>query len=95
MHGPGMVCVWRFWLRFAVPEVEVAGVGYKAYALAEDQDGVVTEYGVAYYDEAAGERYYPEAARKFRFASPPRVEPLVDEAEGEDDLSGRAVDDHP
>ena len=33
----------------AVPEHEVAGVGYEAYALAEDQDGVVAEDGVAYY----------------------------------------------
>ena len=43
-----MVQIKLLWL--AVPEHEVAGVGYEAYALAEDEDGVVAEDGVAYYD---------------------------------------------
>lgn len=79
----------------AVPEHEVAGVGYEAYALAEDEDGVVSEDGVAYYYEAACQGYYPEACGEFRLAATAGVEPLVDEAEGEDYLAGGAVDYHP
>lgn len=53
----------------AVPKHEVAGVGYEAYALAEDEDGVVAEDGIAYYDEAACQGYYPEACGEFRLAA--------------------------
>lgn len=34
-------------------------------------------------------------AGRLRLASAARIEPLVDEAEGEYDLSGRTVDEHP
>ena len=79
----------------AAADDEVAAVGDQADALADNQDGVGAEDGVGTDGQGAYQGYPPEACGEHAPAQAHGVEPLVDEAEGEDDLSGGAVEQQP
>ena len=74
-----------------MPNHEVACVGHQAHALPHYEHGVGAEDGVG----ADGERPYegddPEAGGEHAASQSHGIEPLIDEAQGEDNLSGRAV----